>query len=648
MIYNGSIKDYITQNYPLADASYLIEGKVFRFDIDNKGNNAGWAILFEDGNGIVGDWRTNEEVLCFPTSVNSVEQVNFKKRVNLMLDSIHKETYTKLADTYNNLPEADEELPYLKNKNVGAVQGLKSYGISVVIPGRNSEGEITTLQYILPDGTKQFAFGSRVSGSFFILGKPEEEMYVAEGYATAFSIYKASGKSTLVAFNAGNLSSATEEYLKAYPKTVLTIVADNDKPLEGHTMGIGEEKARKTGLSVILIPVEGMDANDYANAGYNLTELLLGSTIQDDLELVYDYNMEKDLSPTDWLIEQWIAKGCIHLLSGVPGSGKSSVVNDIFLSYSTGQEDWHGFKIDKKQGIGVYLSGEGYKGLVARRFLWTQFHENNPKGMFVFSKKLLPLDTEKGLAMTIRSLKKLNKPIDIIVIDTFRKAFSGDENSAGDTEIFLSNCKKLSEEFDDAAIIIVAHVGKKAGKDSKQMGPRGSSNLTAFADISISVTRDRSDSSITLKQEKTKDSEEIESFKLYMIAKEIEGKTDAFGKPLTSIIIQGENEAIKEFGSDKWKEGFTLFKKMWNGAISDGFPFISTAEFLDYFMKSNSIDKRSARNYLKESRNPFFILIQKGQMKREPEGFMLLDKNLAEELRTQSHKELSTLNNLQP
>lgn len=633
MIYKGDIMEYITQNYPLANINSLIEGKVFRFDIDQKGNNAGWAILFEDGNGIVGDWRSGEQILCFPSSVNSVDQANFKKKVNLMLDEIHKETIPRLSESYHQLPNADENLPYLKNKNVGVVEGLKSYGLSVVIPGRNSEGVITTLQYILPDGNKQFATGSKVSGSFFILGKPEEEMYVAEGYATAYSIYKATGKSTLMAFNAGNLSNATEGFLKAYPDTYLTVVADNDKPLEGHTMGIGEEKARKTGLSVVPIPIEGMDANDYVNAGYNLAELLTGSSIKDELELVYDYEMEKDLSPADWLIEQWIAKGCIHLLSGVPGSGKSSVVNDIFLSYSTGQEDWHGFKIDKKQGIGVYLSGEGYKGLVARRFLWTQFHENNPKGMFVFSKKLLPLDTEKGLSMTIKSLKKLNKPIDLIVIDTFRKAFSGDENSAGDTELFLSNCKKLSEEFDDAAIILVAHVGKNGGKDGKPMGPRGSSNLTAFADISISVSRDRSDSSITLKQEKTKDSEEIESFKLYMVAQEIKGRTDSFGNPLTSVMIQGENEAVKDFGSDKWKEGFALFKKIWNGAISDGFPFISTAEFLVYFEKSKNIDKRSARNYLKESRNPFSILIQKGQVKREPEGFFLIDKELSGELR---------------
>ena len=37
MIYKGDIMEYITHNYPLADLNSLLEGKVFRFDIDKKG-----------------------------------------------------------------------------------------------------------------------------------------------------------------------------------------------------------------------------------------------------------------------------------------------------------------------------------------------------------------------------------------------------------------------------------------------------------------------------------------------------------------------------------------------------------------------------------------------------------------------------------
>ena len=77
----------------------------------------------------------------------------------------------------------------------------------------------------------------------------------------------------------------------------------------------------------------------------------------------------------------------------------------------------------------------------------------------------------------------------------------------------------------------------------------------------------------------------------------------------------------------------TISLKKYGQEKSDGFPFISTSAFLEYYVKTNCIDKKSARNYLKESRNPLFPLIQKGQIKREPEGFFIIDKLLADEIK---------------
>ena len=105
MIYKDSVINYIIQNYPLAETGNIIVGKIFRFDIDKKDNGAGWAILFEDGNGIVGDWRTGEQILCFPTTVNSVDREEFKKKVCRILDSVHIEALPRLASTYQNLPD---------------------------------------------------------------------------------------------------------------------------------------------------------------------------------------------------------------------------------------------------------------------------------------------------------------------------------------------------------------------------------------------------------------------------------------------------------------------------------------------------------------------------------------------------------------
>lgn len=598
-IVNKNLVNLISENFPLAKPSEIQPEKIYRFDIDKKGNAAGWAVLFNDGNGVLGDWRTGDRTICISHTSTSSDKETISKKID---DFFVEETAffkTKTIPAHLKLKQAEDSHPYLVAKKIKALPGLRKNDRYIEIFGKNEKSEITCIQAIDGDGKKIFLPGSKVKGSFFILGQVSEKMYLAEGYATAYSIYEATGKGTIMAFNASNLKSAAEAFLHLHPNTQITVIADNDHPLPGHNMGIGEEKARQTGLNVILIPIEGMDANDFVNSGYNLKELLEPTTVKTELNLTYDFEMNSELSSPKWLIERWVARDCVHIVCGAPASGKSSIVSDLFLAYCNDLALWHGFKITKGEGIGVYLCGEGYRGLVARRFLWTQQHQCEPKGKFVFSKKLLPLNTPVGLEKTIHEIKTLNKTVDIIVIDTFRKAFSGDENSSEETELFLNNCRKLSEAFDGAAIIIVAHVGK-SGKDSSNIGPRGSSNLTANPDISIAVTRDKSSSVLTLSQIKTKDSEEISSFNLLM--KTLPINLPNTTNPITSVFIDDIDENLTPKKIDDWKIGFELFKTIWGGRLEEGFPFVSTKEYLDHFTETRKIDTKSARNYLKAER----------------------------------------------
>lgn len=628
-IVNKNLVNLISENFPLAKTFNIQPEKIYRFDIEKRGNKAGWAVLFSDGNGVIGDWRTGDRTICIsPTSTSSDKETISKKIDDFFVEetALFK---TKTIPAHLKLKQAEDSHPYLVAKKIKALPGLRKNDCYIEIFGINKNSEITCIQTIDGDGKKIFLPGSKVKGSFFILGQVSEKMYLAEGYATAYSIYEATGKGTIMAFNASNLKSAAEAFLHLHPNTQLTVIADNDRPQPGHCMGIGEEKARQTGLDVVVIPIEGMDANDYVNSGYNLKELLEPSVQKTELDLTFDFEMATELKAPNWLIKRWIAKDCIHIVYGAPASGKSSVVSDMFLAYCNDMPDWHGFKIKKGDGIGVYLCGEGYRGLVSRRFLWTEQHNCDPKGKFVFSKKILPLDTQEGLEKTISEIKKLNKMVDLIVIDTLRKAFSGDENSASDTEKFLNSCKKLSEAFEGAAIIIVAHIGK-TGKDTYNIGPRGSSNLTANPDISIAVTRDKSSSIVTLSQIKTKDSEEIPSFNLLM--KPLPIKCNNNSGEISSVLIDDCDSNMLPKKIDDWKTGFDLFKAIWKGRLEEGFPFITIKEYLDHFTKSRDIDAKSARNYLKAERCPFTALIQKSQIRKEAEGFFLVDKSLIDTL----------------
>jgi phage/plasmid primase-like uncharacterized protein len=85
--------------------------------------------------------------------------------------------------------------------------------------------EVTSLQFI-QQGSKRFLKGGKKEGSFFIFGSlnlnnsnPNNRVYIAEGIATAASIYEATNATTICVFDAGNISPVCEALcykLKSY------------------------------------------------------------------------------------------------------------------------------------------------------------------------------------------------------------------------------------------------------------------------------------------------------------------------------------------------------------------------------------------------------------------------------------------------
>ena len=81
------VESYIKEKYPDVPPLDLIPGKIIRFNPHDKNNGAGWAILFSDGNGFVGDWSTDEKVKCFPKDISPKETDKLEKEVTQMLTS---------------------------------------------------------------------------------------------------------------------------------------------------------------------------------------------------------------------------------------------------------------------------------------------------------------------------------------------------------------------------------------------------------------------------------------------------------------------------------------------------------------------------------------------------------------------------------
>ena len=177
------------------------------------------------------------------------------------------------------------ESPYLARK------GVQPYGVRygaggwLYVPVRDAAGTLWNVQRIAPDKPasgpdKLFLKGGRKSGLWHVCGAVADDahgpavMLIAEGYATAASLYEATGHPVAVAFDAGNLGHVAKALRNQYPAALLVLCGDDDAQTfaqSGHNPGrdkaTGAARAVR-GLAVFPenLPEGGTDFNDLHQA----------------------------------------------------------------------------------------------------------------------------------------------------------------------------------------------------------------------------------------------------------------------------------------------------------------------------------------------------------------------------------------------
>ena len=156
------------------------------------------------------------------------------------------------------------DMPYLARKNVWAY-GIHELSSNLLVPARDIDGKLWSVQTIQHDGTKRFQKNARKVGLMHVIDpkgrigeKPVKSqalgkgtIIIAEGYATAASVHEATQRPTIVAFDAGNLKPVAEAVRKQYPHAKIVIAADNDHTLEHKPYGnVGKNKATEAALAV--------------------------------------------------------------------------------------------------------------------------------------------------------------------------------------------------------------------------------------------------------------------------------------------------------------------------------------------------------------------------------------------------------------
>lgn len=225
-------------------------------------NNCYWLIEKDDV-AFFGDYSTGESHQWFADDGRELSPAELAKRKEKLAE-LRKAQQAEQARIYDGvaasaqqkweaLPETGES-PYLQRKQVGAF-GVRFGDGFIAVPLCDAGGKIWSLQYIFEGGEKRFSTGGRKRGCFHIIGdiRTAPAAYVAEGYATAASIYMATGKPAIIAFDAGNLEPVVEALKAKFPALEIIIAADNDAYGERNTgREKAEEAARKHGCKMVL------------------------------------------------------------------------------------------------------------------------------------------------------------------------------------------------------------------------------------------------------------------------------------------------------------------------------------------------------------------------------------------------------------
>ena len=175
-----------------------------------------------------------------------------------------KELYEEYQELFRKAPPA-EKSNYLDSKGISDIIGhidlrksSDNKGEFICFPLFNQRGVYLGLQRLYENGKKMLTTSTfSYNGAHAILGDPDEsdKIYVTEGFATAASIYLATGQATVFAWSATNLNSVVAHIKSKYKETAkIIIAADNDISKEGNTGIYVALKASKQNRVKIVVP----------------------------------------------------------------------------------------------------------------------------------------------------------------------------------------------------------------------------------------------------------------------------------------------------------------------------------------------------------------------------------------------------------
>jgi putative DNA primase/helicase len=257
-----SFKDAIHQAGFTPPDHIKADGAIHRFTTsgDKPGSNNCWYVLHDERDfsaGAFGSWKTDISHKWSSKSesnMTSSERTQFRKNMEAIRLQREREDELRSAEcrkwcesAWTDAKEATAAHTYLQRKGIQP-HGVRLYKDSLIIPVKDTSGNIQGIQFIKPDGSKKFKKGTKPTAHFYGIGDGcHNNLVICEGFATGASIHEATGYDVAVAFSAGNLTAVARLFRESHPDKHIIIAGDNDQWSEGNP---GVSKATKAARSI--------------------------------------------------------------------------------------------------------------------------------------------------------------------------------------------------------------------------------------------------------------------------------------------------------------------------------------------------------------------------------------------------------------
>lgn len=272
------------------------------------------------------------------------------------------------------------------------------------------------------------------------------------------------------------------------------------------------------------------------------------------------YNLLSDVQLKDYqpknegfIVQKLIGHGKIIGLAGKRASLKSWL--SLNLSYSIVHGlDFLGKFPTKKTNVLYFDRENGFSEMKIRSsMIKNGLGCSDSENLYFLSESYLKFDNSENLRVIEGIIKEFS--IGLIVVDTYRRAISFDENDATKTsQLFVDYLKPLCERT-GVSVLLIHHEKKSNGTEGSDKMDllRGSSDFANYLDGIVQLTR--KGNSITFEQTKNRQGREISPFLLeiqtdensffkFKYLGEAVGLSDALAQILTDWFI---SDNIREF-----------------------------------------------------------------------------------------------------